>query len=312
LESAWEVIKHSPALAELLPEELERIERAFMARQLVQCTLPHSNPGPVAAWWRTNGQLTLSIKPGRDKHGKSFGYPYGSIPRLLLFWIVTEAKRTGERRLELGDTLADFMRQIGLNPDTGSGKRSDARRLRDQMHRLFRATISFEQSFGRGEQWLDMQVAPQGQLWWDSRDPEQKTFFGSWIRLSEEFFLAITAAVVPVRLEALRKLKRSPLALDLYALAAYKVHQAIQYGRAQAVPWKGLAKQLGAEYDPKRMNNFRSKIKKTMSRIGREFPEMRLSYSLTGITFLPESKPAVPPRISTAGLWKKQARGMKR
>jgi hypothetical protein len=111
--------------------EPENVEWAFMARQLVQCTLPHRNPGNVPVWSRSNGNLTLGIRPGYElKTGKCFGFPYGSVPRLLLFWMVTEAKRTGTRRLELGHSLADFMHLVGLNPDNGSGKRSDARRLR--------------------------------------------------------------------------------------------------------------------------------------------------------------------------------------
>jgi hypothetical protein len=42
-------------------------DRAFMARQLVQVTLPHRDPGKVEAWQRTNGNLTLVIRPGWDR-----------------------------------------------------------------------------------------------------------------------------------------------------------------------------------------------------------------------------------------------------
>jgi hypothetical protein len=38
----------------------------------------------------------------RLQSGKPIGYPFGSIPRLLLFWITTEAVQTKVRRLELG------------------------------------------------------------------------------------------------------------------------------------------------------------------------------------------------------------------
>src|SRR5207248_2941646 len=112
---------------------------AFIARELVQATLPHSDPGDVPEWTRRNGNLTLAIQPGymNDPREPSrrvcVGFPYGSIPRLLLFWMITEATRTKSRRLELGATLNGFMAELGLNPDTGGGKRSDARRLRDQM-----------------------------------------------------------------------------------------------------------------------------------------------------------------------------------
>jgi hypothetical protein len=53
-------------------------EAAFMARHLVQCTLPHSNPGKVGAWVRRNGNLALVIQPGwgTEVNG-SVGYPYG-------------------------------------------------------------------------------------------------------------------------------------------------------------------------------------------------------------------------------------------
>jgi hypothetical protein len=34
----------------------------FLARELILCTLPHSDPGDVPAWSRTNGNLTLIIR----------------------------------------------------------------------------------------------------------------------------------------------------------------------------------------------------------------------------------------------------------
>ena len=125
---------------------------AYMARQLVQVTLPHRNPGELPEWTRSNGNLTLSIRPGwttdqKTGQRRSIGYPYGSIPRLLLFWLTAEAVRKKARQepdriVQLGSSLADFMFQHGLNPATGRGPRGDARRLRDQTERLFRATIS--------------------------------------------------------------------------------------------------------------------------------------------------------------------------
>jgi hypothetical protein len=101
-------------------------DSAFMARELVQCTLPYKNPGDVPEWVRRNGNLTFSIKPGYKNDQKDqnrricIGYPYGSIPRLLLFWMITEAIRTKSRRLELGNSLRWFMAELGLNSSNGS------------------------------------------------------------------------------------------------------------------------------------------------------------------------------------------------
>jgi hypothetical protein len=117
-----------------------------MARQLVQCTLPHSNPGNVPVWKRSSGNMVLAIQPRIDLDTeKSIGYPYGAIPRLSLFWIITEAVQTKTRRLVLGRSLAGFMRAVGLDPSRG-GKRSDQKRLKDQMRRLFKSHISFNAS----------------------------------------------------------------------------------------------------------------------------------------------------------------------
>ena len=254
-------------------------DRAFIARQVVQVTLPHTDPGDVPVWKRSNGFLTLSIRPGWDhEENRQLGYPCGTLPRLLLFWLTTEAVRTGNRRLELGSTLASFMRELGLDPGRG-GKRSDAFRLREQMERLFRATISFEQSQQEGsktgKKWLDMQVAPQGELWWDPVLPEQPALWGSWVELGEAFHDAIVAAPVPVDLRALRALKKSPLALDLYAWATYKTYSVNRSGKeGQPVPWRSLQKQLGCDYTNPR--HFKAAAKLAIRKVQSVFPGFRV------------------------------------
>ncbi|MBV8095986.1 MAG: hypothetical protein JO110_22700 [Acetobacteraceae bacterium] len=272
---------------------------AYMARQLIQATLPHSDPGKVEAWSRTNGNLTLTIRPGWDyKRRRSYGYPYGTIPRLLLFWMTTEAVRTGNRRLYLGNSLAAFMRELGLNPATGGGPRSDAQRLRDQMMRLFRATIGFDRAEDNKHHWLDMQIAPEGCtcFWWDFHDPGQDDLFASWIDLNERFFAAIMAAPVPVDMRALRTLKRSALALDLYAFVCHRAFWATQSGRAQFVTWEQLMEQLGTDYN--RIDNFRTKAKAALRKIKAVYPGLILGDRLGGIEILPGSSAAVPPKRS--------------
>lgn len=270
----------------------------FMARQLVQATLPHSNPGDVAEWSRSNGNLVLAIRPGfktERKTGKRVcvGYPYGTIPRLLLFWITTEAVRTQERTLELGSSLNAFMRALGLDPATGGGRRSDARRLRDQMERLFRATISFERADQAGHEWLDMQVAPQGFLWWDERQPNQDTLFASWVRLSEDFFNAIISAPVPVDLRALTALKRSPLALDLYAWLSYRSFVATESGKTTHISWATLMHQLGTDYTSP--DDFRRKAKAAIRKICAVYPGLDIASIRGGFAIRP-GRPAIAAR----------------
>ena len=170
----------------------------------------------------------------------------------MLFWITTEAVRVRNRRLELGHSLNGFMADLGLNPDTGGGKRGDAKRLRDQMERLFRSRFSLECYEVHEEQvsngWIDMQVAPKGQLWWSEKQPDQGALWGSWIELGEDFYRAITAAPVPVDMRALRALKRSPLALDLYAWLTYEAFRAQHSRRPRFETWSQLHGHMGGEY----------------------------------------------------------------
>ena len=71
-----------------------------MARLLALCTLPRTNPGDRPQYKRVNGPYTLIMScSGAAK------LPYGTLPRLLLAWICTEAVRTQSRKLTLGASL---------------------------------------------------------------------------------------------------------------------------------------------------------------------------------------------------------------
>jgi len=260
-------------------------ETAFMARQLVQCTLPHSDPGDVPIWTRTNGNLTLVIQPHIDRQTRKALYPYGSIPRLFLFWLVTEAKRNKSRHIRLGNSLDNFMREIGLNPRTGGGKRGDAKRLQEQMRRLIDARISFESETDTYGRYLHMDVSASSEFWWDAKKTNQANLWESWIELGEKFYEAVTLSSVPVDLRALRALKRSPLALDLYAWLTYTAYVASKSRKARMVPWEGLHAQMGAEYAEIRM--FRTNVRLALKKIKLVYPELKLELTPVGMTILP-------------------------
>jgi hypothetical protein len=225
------------------------------------------------------------------------------MPRLLLFWMTTEAVKTRSPRLELGRSLASFMKQLGLNPDNGSAgaKRSDARRLREQMERLFKATISFEQTQQRpgriGEGWIDMKVAPEGILWWDAQSPEQGALWGSWIELSKQFFEAITAAPVPADMRAINALKRSPLALDFYTWATYTAFQTQKTEQSRFVSWELLHEQMGAEYSS--LKNFSQKARLALRKVKAVYRDLGLEFEPGGVKVLP-CNPAVTIKPRTA------------
>lgn len=277
-------------------------DKAFLTRQLVQVTFPHSNPGNVPIWKRTNGNLTLSIRPGWDHSKKApHGYPYGSIPRLLLFWITTEALRTKSRKLELGESLSSFMKDIGLNPSSG-GKRGDIQRLKQQMKSLFRAIISLEivqkTENSINEAWLDMQIAPEGKFWEEIKNNNKNEVFGSWIELSEKFYEAIIAAPVPLDKRVIKILKNSSLALDIYAWSTYKNYSLIQQNKEeQFISWISFMAQLGENYSDFR--SFKKKVKIAFKKIISVYPGLIIRETRGGFIVRKglTSIPIVPSKI---------------
>ena len=195
------------------------------------------------------------------------------------------------------------MREIGLDPTRG-GKRGDPQRLEIQMRRFFSSRIAFfeqhEVDGRRGETAEFMQVARTYTLWWDSKAPLQGALWGSSVKLDREFYEAITTAPVPVDIRALKALKRSPLALDLYALCCYEAHRVERTGQGRLIPWRALMKQLGAEYETEHAHKeFARKCRLALHKVATVMPSLRLSDVKGGLALLPSSLPPISPKPVT-------------
>lgn len=209
----------------------------FMARALTQATMPHKAT-PGHEFTRRNGLFTLSMISRSH-----IGLPYGSYPRLLLVWLTTEAVRTKCPVLKLGPSLSAFMAELGLVP-TG-GRWGTITRLREQMKRLFSCTVSCDYT----DQGIDVErgyrITKEYRLWWDPKPPERLPLWKSTVTLSTDFFEEIIARPVPVDMRALKALKRSPMALDIYCWLTYRLSYLRQ---PTEIPWPALQMQFGADY----------------------------------------------------------------
>lgn len=293
-----EANKHTSKLANLFEEylavELEAAEKVggvgFMARALVLATLPHSRP-KGNTFLRENGAFSLAIMA----HPKA-GLPYGSIPRLLLCWVTTETIRTKSRTLILGSSLSQFMRKLGLAP-TG-GRWGSITRIKTQMERLFSCTISCR--YGDGSSTILQNVTPvsKAYLWWDPRSPAQASLWESYIILTEEFAREIQDRPVPFSLFALKFLRQSPMALDIYLWATYRNSYSTKTSR---IPWEALQMQFGAGYPPTTVGkrNFKQFFLRALNRVKAVYPEARKLYPEEGVLVFPPGKPSIhklPPR----------------
>lgn len=269
----------------------------YMARVLAQATMPHSDPGPVLAWGRRNGLVELYMQPGvamkADGAFESVGLPYGSIPRLLMAWVTTEAVRTKRAELVLGETLQDFLNALGLA--RGGGPRGDITRLRTQARRLFAASVHARYQTDQREATVSYPIATRTDLWWDPKaHPDQLGLLPSTVTLGVEFFAEITDRPIPVDLSALRALKRSPLALDLYTWLTYRY----SYLRsATTVPWEGLLAQFGADY--KRVADFKPRATAALTKVAAVYPGARFEPTPSGLLLRPSATHV--PRLGGSG-----------
>lgn len=264
-------------VAEVFAEDLEQARRlghlGYYARVLTQATLPHSRR-VESTLHRHNGALTLTMA------GLGSGLPYGSIPRLLLAWVSTEAVRTRDRRLVLGDHLAGFMRQVELVP-TG-GRWGTIPRLRSQMERLFTTAISVSYRTPEQSKLRTFAVADSADLWWNTREPHQAALWQSTVTLGEQFYESIIDRPIPIDMAALQALRRSPLALDLYTWLTYRMSY---LGGPVTVPWPALAAQFGADYT--RTRAFRAAVDDALAKVHSVYPSARVDVIPTGLRLRP-------------------------
>lgn len=275
----------------------------YMARALVAATMPHSAvDGP---WYRrTSGTHTLTLAATHPE----IALPWGSMPRLILAWLATEAVKRQERTLPLGPTLAAFMREFGM-PQRG-GQRGTVGAFRDHAARLFACAITCERRHlspaqpdgrqaerERSSRFL-IASANDSERWFEPL-PDGGRVARGWsgtVTLSEEFYREVTEHAVPVDLRVLVALRRSPMAIDQYLWLTYRLH-AIQ--RPTLVPWEALAAQFGAGYPietARGLADFRRRFRGQMRRVLALYSTARVVDNPDGLELRPSPSSVGPLR----------------
>lgn len=258
--------------------EAEEARRAgavgFIARALTQATMPHKAPSDNE-FTRQNGHFTLTI--WSPKH---VGLPYGSIPRLLLSWMTTEAVRTKSPILELGPTLSAFMAELGLA--RRGGERGDITRFRNQTMRLFCSTVSCQYEDKTHDEGGNLNLVEKYSLWWNPKTPDQMPLWKSTVTLGNSFFNEIIDRPVPVDMRALKALKRSPMALDVYCWLTYRM----SYLRKPIeIPWPALQIQFGSDYG--RARDFKTSFLHHLRSVLVLYPEANVEDGERGLLLKP-------------------------
>ena len=261
----------------------------FMARLLALCSLPRTDPKTRHEFKRVNGPYKLVMVAGAENK-----LPFGNIPRLLLAWVCSEAVRTQSRELVLGRSLYEFIHKLGMN-DRSGGERGDRTRLKNQIRRLFGCTVTLIYEDEQRASRVSSFIADRADFWWDVKRPAAPVLWNSTIQLGEQFFNEIIAHPVPLDLNILKALKRSPLGLDLCFWLTYRT---FGLKRPLRLSWKQLYRQFGANpakvSDKRTVDAFRTKCLRELKKIKLAWPDLHYA-TATGVLILSPSPPRIPP-----------------
>jgi hypothetical protein len=197
--------------------------------------------------------------------------------------MTTEAVKTQSRELMLGESLSGFMHELELLP-TG-GRWGSIGRLKDQTKRLFASTVSASYNDADKHAEAGYRLADKSLLWWDSKAPDQAGLWQSTVTLTEAFYREIIEHPVPVDMRAIRALKRSPMALDIYCWLTYRASYA---KRPSTIPWPLLAMQFGAEYG--RVRDFKASFLAELRKVTLVYGDAKIEVTDSGLMV----KPSMP------------------
>jgi len=257
---------------------------AYMARLLVQVTMPHSKPDSDR-YIRANGGFTVQMLAGDAK----LGLPYGATPRLVLAWMTTEAVKTKTPQLQLGVSFSDFLHEVGIiqpGVNSSGGKRGVRTYAQRQTMALFNAIVSWNYADDRAYRGSNIPIASNYNLAWDPLHADQETLWKSTVTMGDAFFQEVTSRPVPVDFRALRAFKRSPMRLDIYMWLTYRMSY---LKAATTVPWEYLQGQLGAGYPATKMGlrDFRKAFLEHLEAVRLVYNQARVEPSDAGLVLKP-------------------------
>lgn len=274
--------------ADVLAEEANEIGVTYSG--FCQAALPHKRLASDAPWIRRNEQITLMVEPGRllrpgATEADLMGVPYGSRARLILLYLQTRALRSNSREIELGRSMREWLKRMGIP----HGGKSYAE-VRDQAARLSTCKLTFYYAASKGRTgFSNERIIDDGMMMLDDDSPEddrQVPLFIENVRLSESFFAALCKHPVPIWEPALQHIQNNSMALDLYVWLAYRLH-ILQ--RPTIVHWGALHGQFGAGF--KALRHFRPTFVSNLRLALATYPDARVGEIEDGVVLHPSRPP---------------------
>ena len=276
--------------ADILAEDDDAIGVTYSG--FCQASLPHKKLPAEKEWIRRSERLTLMIEPGRlirpgTSEGEFVGVPFGSRARLILLYLQTQALRSRSREVELGRSMREWLRRLGI----AQGGKS-IREVLDQATRLSICKLTFfYQNANGGTGFSSERIVDDGVLFLEpSAEDRQGHLFVETVRLSQSFYDALSRHPVPLWEPAIRAIQNNSMGLDLYVWLAYRLHV---LSKPTSIRWPRLHQQFGAGFKSQRQfkPTFIGNLKLALA----VYPDAGVEIEDEGVRLLP-SRPPVPER----------------
>ena len=259
---------------------------SFQHTVLCQTSMPYRNQGDnIREWERVQGNVYLRIEAGAAKHpGQNqwvkLGLPYGSKPRLVLMHLNAEALKQGTPLIEVEDSFTAFIRRIQdpLKLGKSGPNGEEFRAFKDQLTRLAVATVRLALSTEVRSFQVNSHIIDAFDLWL-VKDERQRVFWPSIVRMNDRYFESLQKHAVPLDERALAALSNSPVALDLYAWLAQRLHRV---SKKQFITWVSLKEQFGQGYS--RMDNFKRMFRHNLMMVYLQYNAARVEEDDNGLT----------------------------
>jgi len=267
------------ALATIADRAVDAGQPDYLPAFFCHVGLPRSNFDGLS-FERQSGTVSLQIDAGKTFDGQGWRQqpiPYGTIPRLALIHITSEAVRTQSPIVDVGDSVYAFLEALGV------GNNQAARhRARKQMTALgachMRLGRVLDRDGKRFAQTVDAKPFKQFEAWINDTGSQQALWPTS-LTLSDPFFDAIVNSAVPLRHDALAQLSGSALALDIYSWLAHRLCRVKRGG--VVISWAALAEQFGQEYQDRK--NVKRRFAMQLRNVLKAYPEARVEIIHGGI-----------------------------
>ena len=181
---------------------------------------------------------------------KVYQIPYGKMARAILLHICTEAVRTGNPTINLGDSAAQYLTKLGFSLG-GHQYKMLVRQVQAVagMHVVVSVDSSTGDGFGYEE--AELMVSKARSLWFSARpeNVDQDSLLTSTITLTDDFMNALVGQwhAMPVDEGAWRYINthsKSAFPLDIYTWLAYRLRACLSVG--VKVSWERLRDQFGS------------------------------------------------------------------